>query len=473
MSALDAIVVGSGPNGLAAALTLAERGLAVRIYEAADRPGGGLRSDELTLPGFQHDVCAAVPVMAQLSPFFRGLDLAGLGVRLRAPEVAFAHPLDDGRAAAVYADPERTAAGLGIDGPTWRRVFDPLVSAADDLWPDLLGPLRTVPHHPIELARFGLPGLRSAAGFGRARFATEPARALFAGAAAHAMRPLSAPGTAAFGLVLALTAQVANWPVVEGGTERLAEAMLRRLAQLGVEVRTGAPVTSLAELPAAGAVLLDVAPRGFLRLGGERLPTGYRRRLARYRHGPGVFKLDWALSAPVPWRADEARAAGTVHLGGTVAEIAHSEAEVAGGRHADQPYVLCVQPTIADPTRAPAGRHTLWAYCHVPSGSTRDMTAQVEAQIERFAPGFGDYILARHRRTAAEYAEYDANFVGGDINTGLATLRHVFVSPTARWNPYRTPLPGVYLCSAATPPGGGVHGMSGWHAAQSALRECF
>ena len=470
---LDAIVIGAGPNGLAAALTLAERGLSVRVYEASATPGGGCRTDELTLPGFAHDMCSTVQTLALVSPFFRALDPQSLGVTFRAPEIAYAHPLDDGRAAAVYQDIGRTADGLGVDGPAWRRTFEPLLRDADLIWGDVLGSLRSLPRHPLALARFGLPALRSAQGFARSHFDTEPARALFAGAAAHSMRRLDAPSTAAFGLVLALSAHAVNWPVVEGGSGVLADALVRRLTELGVEFVCSHPVTSLSELPPSRVVLLDAGPQMLIDLAGDRLPSTYRRRLARYRYGPGVFKLDWALSEPVPWTASEARRAGTVHLGGTMSEVAFSEAEVEAGRHPNQPYVLTVQSTLMDPTRAPSGQHTFWAYCHVPSGSTVDMTGAIERQIERFAPGFGDVVLARQTKNAKEYEAYDRNFVGGDINAGMASMAHVALGPVARWSRYATALDGVYLCSSSTAPGGGVHGMCGMNAAHSALRRWF
>ena len=468
MSSLDAVVVGSGPNGLAAAITLAERGHSVRVYEAASTPGGGCRTAELTRPGFAHDVCSTVHALARVSPWFREV---GLDVEFCEPSIAYAHPLDEGRAALLYPDVARTAAGLGVDGGAWRSLFEPLVRTADQIWPEILGPLRSVPRHPIALARFGLPGLLPATTFVRRRFATDEARALFIGAAAHSMRRLDAPLTTAFGLVLALSAHQVNWPVVRGGSGELVRALVARLESLGGSVTCDSPIRSLSQLPPARVRLLDVGPRQFVRLAGADLPARYRRALTRFPYGPGVFKLDWALSGPVPWTAPGGREAGTLHLGGTADEIARSEATVAAGRHPDDPYVLVVQPTLMDPSRAPAGQHVLWAYCHVPSGSTLDRTDAIERQIERFAPGFRDLILARSTRTAAEYEAYDANYVGGDINAGLATLRQSVLGPVARWSRYSTPIEGVYLCSSSTAPGGGVHGMSGHLAAREALRS--
>ncbi|MBV9592904.1 MAG: NAD(P)/FAD-dependent oxidoreductase [Actinobacteria bacterium] len=468
MDDVDAVVVGAGPNGLAAALTLAERGLSVRVFEAAASPGGGARTAELTLPHFAHDICSTVQALALVSPFFRNL---ALDVQFCAPPIAYAHPLDGGRAGAVYPDVDVTADGLGADGAAWRSIFGPLARQAEHIWPDVLGPLRSVPRHPVSMARFGLPGLLPATTLARRRFHGDAARALLAGAAAHSMRRLDAPLTSAFGLVLALAAQTVNWPVVRGGSGVLVDALVTRLRALGGEVVCSSPVRRLDQLPPSRVTLLDLSPRQLLELAGTRLPVRYRRSLRRFRYGPGVFKLDYALSEPIPWLASECRQAGTLHLGGSWQEIARSEAAVEAGRHSDSPFVLVVQPTLMDPTRAPAGRHVLWAYCHVPSGSTRDMSSVVENQIERFAPGFRDTILARSTRSAAEIQAYDENYVGGDINAGLASLRSALLGPVPAWSRYKTPLPGTYLCSSSTPPGGGVHGMSGMLAAQEALRS--
>ena len=464
---VDAVVVGAGPNGLAAALTLAAAGLRVRVYEAAAEPGGGSRSAELTVPGVVHDVCATVQALAGLSPFFRGLDLASLGVELCLPEIPFAQPLDGGRAALAHRDLAATAAGLGRDGTAWRRLFAPLVARAEDLIEDVFADLRHLPRHPLLLSRFGVPALAPATALARAVFRDEPARALFAGVSAHSMRRLDAPLTSAFGMVLAVTAHSGGWPVVRGGSGRLVAGLVRRLHELGVEIECEHRVRSLDELPRTELVLLDVSPRQLAELAGPALPARYRAALTRFRYGPGVFKIDWVLREPVPWAAPEVRRAGTVHVGGTLAEIAASEADVEAGRHSERPYVLAVQASVADPDR---GGHTLWGYCHVPSGSTLDRTAAVEAQIERFAPGFRDVVLARATRTAAEYARYDANYVGGDINAGRAGLYQAALGPVPRWSRYRTPLPGTYLCSSSTPPGGGVHGMCGMNAAREALR---
>jgi len=470
MRSADAIVVGSGPNGLAAALTLARAGLVVDVIEGADTPGGGCRTEELTLPGFHHDVCSAVHPLAAASPFFLGTDLAVRGVTLRVPKVAFAHPLDGGRAAAVAGSVDETAGGLGADGASYRRLLAPLVRDTQLTLPDILAPLRSVPGHPLAMARFGLDGILPASLLAR-RFKTEEAQALLAGVAAHSMLPLSAPLTSAFGLVLMMAAHSVGWPVVEGGSARLTDALVDELTSLGGQVETGRWVQSLDSLPRARAVVLDVTPRQLVAMAGDRLPARHRAALERFRYGPGVCKVDWALSGPVPWEAAACREAGTVHVGGTLAEVARSESDANTGRLPERPYCLVAQPGVVDPSRAPAGCHTLWAYCHVPSGSAVDASGRIEAQIERFAPGFRDLILAKAVRTAAEMEQHNPNYIGGDINGGPGTLRQTFFRPTSRWNPYRTALPGVYLCSASTPPGGGVHGMCGEGAGRAVLAD--
>ncbi len=472
-SALDAIVVGSGPNGLAAAITLARAGLAVRVYEAASTAGGGLRSAQLTLPGFVHDPCATVVATALVSPFFRSLDLASLGVELAHPQVPAAVVPSTDRAVLLHRSVAETAAGLGRDGSAWRRLVGPLAKDAARLMPWILGPVPRPTRHVITAARFGPAALLPAAGLARLAFRDEPARALLGALAAHAIVPLESAGSAAPGLVLATAAHAVGWPVVVGGSQRLADALVGELRRVGGEVITDAPVRDLAALPPARAVLLDVTPRQLVAMAGNAAPAAYARRLGRFRYGPGVCKVDWALDGPVPWRDPDLARAGTVHLAGDLGRLAASERAVAAGRIPRRPFVILVQGTVMDPSRAPAGRHTAWAYAHVPAGSDVDVTELIEAEVERTAPGFRDRVLARHARTAAAHEAYNSNYVGGDIGGGLASLPQVLARPTAAWDPYRTPLPGVYLCSSSTPPGGGVHGMSGHRAALSALRHEF
>lgn len=468
-SDIDAVVVGSGPNGLAAALTLARAGLSVTVVEQAATIGGGTRTEELTLPGFLHDVCSAIHPLAVASPFFKSLPLAQYGLNWLYPEVQLAHPLPDGEAALLPRDLERAAAGLGADAASWRHLFAPLVKRWDDLAPDLLAPLH-LPRHPIPFALFGMKGLLPAQFLGRHSFGTAAGRALFAGMSAHAFLPLERPLTASFGLILGTLAHVAGWPVAQGGSHSLTAAMAAYLQSLGGEIVTGCGIKSLADLPAARVVMLDVTARQLEMLADPRLPSGYRRRLQHYRYGPGVFKMDWALDAPIPWRADGCRRAATVHVCGTADEIAQGEREVWQGLHPERPFVLVAQPTLVDPSRAPQGKHVAWAYCHVPSGSTQDMTERIEAQIERFAPGFREVILARHTRNCREFQQYNPNYIGGDINGGVQDLRQFLARPKL-FAPYRTPLAGIYLCSSGTPPGGGVHGMCGYHAARLALKD--
>jgi phytoene dehydrogenase-like protein len=470
----DAIVVGSGPNGLAAAIVLARAGRDVLLVEARDTVGGGMRTEELTLRGFRHDTCSAIHPLGVASPFFRSVPLEEHGVEWVHPPAPLAHPLDDGTAVVLERSVAETAAGLGGDGPAWSSLVGGLATKADDLVGDILSPLRP-PRHPLAMAGFGLKALRSATGLARSAFRGERARALFAGNAAHAMLPLEAKATASFGLVLAMLGHAVGWPLPRGGSQSVADALASTFRSLGGEIETGRPVDDVRSLVTdrykAPLVLLDVTPRQFLALAGDRLDGRYRRALERFRYGPGVVKLDYALSGPVPWRAPECGRAATVHLGGTLEEIAAAEAEVGRGGHPERPYVLVAQQSLFDPTRAPEGKHTLWAYAHVPNGSTEDVTGRIEAQLERFAPGFRDLVLSRSVLGPAEMEARNPNYVGGDINGGSAELRQLFTRPVARPVPWRTPLAGVYLCSASTPPGGGVHGMCGYHAARAALRR--
>jgi phytoene dehydrogenase-like protein len=472
---VDAVVVGSGPNGLAAAITLARAGLRVTVLEAADEAGGGTRSAELTLPGFVHDVCSSIHVFGRISPFFADLQpaLAAHGLRWVRPPAALGHPLDDGSAVLLRGDVDETARSLGPDGDAYRRLFGWLVDDAPTLLPDLLGPFH-VPLSPlraVRMARFGLLGLQPATRVAR-RFQGDAARALFAGIAAHSILPLTEPVSAAAALVLGAAAHVDGWPFPEGGAGMLPRTLVAELTALGGRVETGRRVATLDDLPAHRVALFDTSPRGLAGLAGDRLPAGYRRRLEGFRHGPGVFKLDLAIDGPIPWRAPELLDVATVHLGGTLEEIARGEAEVAAGRVPDRPFVLLTQTSLFDPTRAPAGRHTVWAYCHVPNGSTVDATDRILGQVERFAPGFRDRILASVATGPAQIEAANANDVGGDIAGGRFDLGQLFTRPSIRiLDPYATPDPAIYLCSASTPPGGGVHGISGMLAARSALRR--
>jgi phytoene dehydrogenase-like protein len=466
----DAVVVGSGPNGLAAAVALARAGRSVVVVEAADTLGGGTRSAALTRPGFTHDVCSAVHPMAVASPFFNTLPLAEHGLEWVHPDCPLAHPLDDGSAAVLERDVDATAEALGPDARAYRRLMGPLVAASGGLFDDLLGPLR-LPRRPLAAMRFGLRAVRSAKGLADAWFRTDRARALIAGLAAHAVLPLEQSPGAAIALMLGIAGHAVGWPFPRGGSQKIADALASYFRSLGGEVRTGWPVASVDELPQARVVLLDVTPRQVFALAGHRLPGRYRRALGRYRYGPGVFKVDWALSGPIPWRAAACRRAGTVHLGGTLEEVAAAERAPWRGEHPERPFALLAQPSLFDPTRAPEGKHTAWGYCHVPHGSTVDMTQRIEAQVERFAPGFRDLILARHVMNTAAMERYNPNYVGGDIGGGVADWWQLFTRPVARLNPYTTPAAGLFLCSSSTPPGGGVHGMCGYFAAKAALRR--
>ena len=467
----DAVVIGSGPNGLAAAITLAQANRSVALFEAASTVGGGMRSAELTLPGFVHDVCSAIHPLARASPFFATLDLGRHGLEWIEPPVSLAHPLDDGSAALVRRDVAATAASLGRDGVAYRRFIGPTLASWGALIEDVLAPFH-IPFQPdraFGLARFGLGALQPASWLVRS-FADPPARALLAGCAAHSMLRLEEPISGAFALLFLASAHAVGWPIVRGGSSRLAEVLAAELTGLGGEVVTDRRIDRLPDLPPHGAALFDVTPRQLLAIAGDRMGIRYERGLRRYRYGPGAFKLDLALDGPIPWRNPELAGAGTVHLGGTFEEIATSEREVARGRNPERPFVLLAQHSLFDASRAPDGKHTVWAYCHVPNGSPVDMSDRIIDQIERFAPGLRDRILGRHAMGPAQLETYNANYVGGDINGGRQDLGQLFTRPTLRLDPYSTPDPAIFICSSSTPPGGGVHGMCGHLAAKSVLK---
>lgn len=470
-SGYDAVVVGSGPNGLAAAILLQQKGLSVLLIEAKDTIGGGLRSAQLTLPGFVHDICSAIHPLGIASPFFSRLPLHEHGLEWVASPVVAAHPFDSGKAAILVGKVEDTARRLGGDEAAYRRLMDPLVKDWSWLMPQILGPLR-FPSHPLGMVRFGLEGMPSVQTLAR-RFRTIEARGLLAGMAAHAMQPLTNLTTAAVALLFLLAGHGEGWPFPRGGSAQLAGALADYFKKLGGTIETGMPVTDLSQLPSSKALLLDLTPRQLLMLGGHRWSSLYSRQLQHYRYGMGVFKIDWALAEPVPFMALECRQAATVHLGNTLEEITEGEAATARGEHAARPFVLFTQASLFDATRAPEGKQVAWAYCHVPGGSTRDMTEAIERQVERFAPGFRDRILARHVMDSAQIESYNPNYVGGDINGGIMDIGQLFTRPALRRSPYRTSAKGIYICSSATPPGGGVHGMCGYWAARRALRDVF
>jgi phytoene dehydrogenase-like protein len=469
----DAVVVGSGPNGLAAAVTLARAGCSVVVLEAASVPGGGCRSEELTLPGFVHDVCSAIHPLGVASPVLSDLPLADHGLEWVHPPTPAAHPLSGGRAALLERSIDATAEGLAPDARAWRRLIGPLADNWGDLTSSILGPMLRVPPHPVTLARFGTRAVWPATALARRVFDGEAARAMFGGLAAHAILDLGSPLTSSFGLTFAAAGHAGGWPAVKGGSQRLTDALASYLRSSGGEVVTGRRVASLADLPPARVVLFDLTPRQVVAIAGDRLDPGARRTLERYRYGPGSFKVDYALDAPVPWSAEGCRRAGSVHVGGSLDEVAAAEREVARGRHPDRPFVLTAQPSMFDPSRAPAGRHTFWAYCHVPHGSPVDMTDAIEDQIERFAPGFRERVLARHAMFPTDLERHNANNVGGDVAGGSHGGLQLVGRPRLARDPYSVPIDGMhaFLCSASTPPGAGVHGMSGWWAAKSALRR--
>ncbi|WP_183574513.1 phytoene desaturase family protein [Mucilaginibacter sp. X5P1] len=467
----DAVVVGSGPNGLAAAILLQQKGLSVLIVEGKSEIGGGLRSAELTLPGFTHDICSAIHPLAAGSPFFKMLPLADHGLTYIYPEIAGAHPFDDGTAAVLKKSVEETASLLGADEQAYLNLMQPVVNDWPLIAPDVLGPLH-FPKHPMAMARFGLPALTSAAYLAH-RFDTEKAKGLLAGMAAHSMQPLTNVATSAIALVLMACGHLQGWPIPKGGSNSIANALASYFTSIGGKIETDFYVKSMDQLPSSHAVLFDVSPKQLLQIAGHKFSSVYKWQLERYRYGMGVFKVDWALDAPVPFTASECTQAGTVHIGNTMREIAYTEQQTWSGSHPEKPFVLLAQQSLFDSTRAPAGKHTVWAYCHVPNGSTVDMTTSIENQIERFAPGFKEIILARHTMNTAQVEEYNPNYIGGDINCGVIDIGQLFTRPALRWSPYKTSAKGIYLCSAATPPGGGVHGMCGYYAAKRVLKDIF
>ena len=466
----DAVVIGSGPNGLAASIVLARAGFSVLVLEAHETIGGGARTAELTLPGFHHDVCSAIHPMAVVSPFFQSLPLSEHGLVWLESPYAIAHPLDDGTAAVLELSLEKTASRLGDDADAYMRLMQPFASNAAALFDEILRPIRLLPRHPLLLARFGFDGLRSALSVAK-RFRGDAARALFGGCAAHSFLPLDRSGSASFGLVLAIAGHTTGWPCAKGGSVAIVNALAGYLRALGGTIRTSTTVRSMRDVPPARAVIFDVTPRQLAVIAGDELPSSYVARLRRFRYGPGVFKVDWALDGPIPWRAGECKQAATVHVGGTIEEIANHEEAIWHGRATEKPFVLVAQQSLFDDTRAPAGKQTGWAYCHVPNGSSEDMTAAIEAQIERFAPGFRDRILGRHTMNTAAYEAYNANLVGGDISGGANTLLQVMARPFPRRDPYSTPNSRIFIASSSTPPGGGVHGMCGYWAGRSALKR--
>lgn len=470
-SDFDAVVIGSGPNGLSAAIALQQSGLSVLILEAKDSIGGGLRSAELTLPGFVHDVCSAVHPLAAGSPFFNTLPLTQYGLEYIYPEIAAAHPFDDGTAAALQGGVEKTAVTLGIDKEAYTSLLKPLVRSWPGMAADVLAPLH-FPEHPIDMAAFGLNALRSASSLA-GKFKTKEARGLWAGMAAHSMQPLSNLSTSAIGLVLMAAGHLKGWPVPLGGSKKIANALSSYFLSLGGKIETGRYVHSMSDIPPSRAILFDLTPKQILNIAGERFSSLYKWQLQHYRYGMGVFKIDWALDGPIPFTAPECLKAGTIHLGNSFEEIVKGEELTSKGGHPEKPFVLLAQQSLFDSSRAPEGKHTAWAYCHVPNGSEVDMTNAIEKQVERFAPGFRDLILAKHTMNTRGIEAYNPNYIGGDINGGLIDIGQLFTRPALRSSPYRTSARGIYICSSSSPPGGGVHGMCGYNAAKQALKDIF
>ena len=467
----DAVVVGSGPNGLAAAITLQQQGLSVLVLEGKNTIGGGLRSAELTLPGFVHDVCSAIHPLAAGSPFFQTLPLGKHGLEYICPPLPAAHPFDNGTAAVLCNSLDQTADMLGQDKDAYLDLIKPVVKDWPSMAKDVLGPL-SFPSHPMVMAQFGINALQSAAQIAK-KFSTREAKGLWAGMAAHSIQPLTHPVTAAIGLVLMANAHMKSWPIPRGGSQSIANALASYFTSLGGKIETGFYVKSLDQLPSSKAVLFDITPKQLLEIAGHKFSSLYRWQLNRYRYGSGVFKMDWVLDGPVPFITPSCRLAGTVHIGNTFEEIEESEQATWDGKHPEKPFVLMAQQSLFDDSRAPSGKHTVWAYCHVPHGSTVDMSDRIEKQIERLAPGFRDRIIARHSFNTVQMEEHNPNYIGGDINGGMIDLGQLFTRPALRFSPYRTSAKGIYICSSSTPPGGGVHGMCGYHAAKRTLSDIF
>lgn len=465
----DSVIIGSGPNGLAAGIVLAQKGKRVKIIEGSDSIGGGARTKFLTLPEYRHDVCSAIHPMASASPFFASLPLAQYGLKWIVPPLSVAHPLDNGPAVTMELDVYETAKKLGVDSAAYLGLFKPIIADFGDLLPDLLGPFNPLPKSPLKVAKFGINAIRSVESLINSRFKGKESRALLAGLAAHSIQPFDNIATSAITLILGAAGHTMGWPMPEGGSQSLSNALAAHFVSLGGEIETERMVRSIGDLPDSNTVLFDITPRQILDIVKNEMPGHYRRKLTNYRYGPGVFKLDIALDGPIPWIDKSCERAGTVHIGGTYEEIAHSERQVFEGKYSEKPFVLLAQQSLFDPTRAPQGKHTVWAYCHVPHGSTRDMTPQIENQIERFAPGFKDLILSRSKMNTVDMQSYNPNYIGGDINGGVQDLRQLFTRPAGLFDPYRIPDSPFFICSSSSPPGGGVHGMCGYHAALAVL----
>ena len=472
MKEYDAIIIGSGPNGLSSAITIAREGFSVLVIEGAKVIGGGVRSDFITVPDFRHDICSAFYPLAISSPFFKSLDLESYGLEWIQPTAPVGHPLNNGESVILKRSVNETADGLEIDNTSYKNLFNPLIKNWPYLIEDILGPLR-FPKHPFKTARFGLLGARSALGLVKSKFKSERTKSLFVGIAAHATQPLNSPFTAGIGLTLNAAGHYSGWPIAKFGSQSISDALEKCLLEYGGKIETGNFISSLSELPKSKIILCDITPKQLVAIAGDNLNKNYIKSMNRFRYGSGVFKIDWALNEPVPWLSKDCHEAGTIHLGGTSLEIAEAEQEVADGKHPDKPYVLIGQQSLFDNTRAPDGKHTLWGYCHVPHGSNEDMTNQIENQIERFAPGFKDLIIQKTTKSTIDMEQYNPNYIGGDIAGGIQDYRQLFTRPDWSLTPYATPTKGLYFCSSSTPPGSGVHGMCGYLAAKIALKREF